>query len=109
MDIYKPVSSLIDSGILNSMLLTLENQQANKDTIFWYKAIVGLLMYVMTMIRPDLRYVLSMVSQYYRNSNSSQVVTIIQILRYVRDTLYYGLIYTKGQPGFCRLHQRGLE
>lgn len=56
MDISKPAFSLIDPGVPNCMLLVSENYQADKDTIFWYKAIVDLLMYAMIMIWPDLRY-----------------------------------------------------
>lgn len=56
MDISKPAFSLIDPGVPNCMLLVSENYQADKDTIFWYKAIVDLLMYAMIMIWPDLGY-----------------------------------------------------
>lgn len=62
MDICKPAFSPINPGVPNSMLPASENQQADKDTIFWYGVIVGSLMYVMTMTRPDLGYALSMVS-----------------------------------------------
>ena len=57
-------------------------------------------MYAMTMTRPDLGYALSMVSRSCTNPNSSHVAAVVQILRYARGTLHYGLTYTKGQPGF---------
>lgn len=61
-DICKPSFLPMDPKVPNSMLLAPENQQADKDTIFWYKAIVGLLMYTMTMTCPNLRYALSIVN-----------------------------------------------
>ena len=57
------VSSPIDPGVANSILPAPKNQRADKDTIFLYRAVVGLLMYTMTMTHPHLRYALSMVSR----------------------------------------------
>ena len=54
----------------------------------------------MTMIRLDLRYALSMVNRYCANPDSTPIMAVVQILRYVRGTLHYGLIYTKSQLGF---------
>ena len=54
----------------------------------------------MTMTWPDLGYTLFMVSQYYTNPNSNYIVTVIQILRYMYNRLYYRLTYTKSQPEF---------
>ena len=62
MDICKPGSLPMDLGVLKSMFPAPENQQADKDTIFWYGTIFGLLMYVMTMTQSDLGYALYMVS-----------------------------------------------
>ena len=54
----------------------------------------------MTMTRPNLGYALSMVSRYCANPNSTHIAAVVQILRYVRGTLHYGLTYTRCQPGF---------
>lgn len=61
-DKCKLVYLLIDPGVSNSMLTTPKNQQANKDTIFCYGAIAGLMVYYITMIPLDLGYTLSIVS-----------------------------------------------
>ncbi len=82
------------------MLPALKNQQADKDIIFWYRAVVGLSMYAMTMTCLDLGYALSMVSRYCANSDSTHVSAVGKVLRYVRGTLHYGLAYTKSQLGF---------
>ncbi len=63
MDTCKPASSPIDPGVSNSMLPAPKNQQVDKDIIFSNGAVVGSLMYFMTMTRPDLGYALSMVSR----------------------------------------------
>ena len=45
----------MDSGDPNSILPAPENQQADKDTIFWYKSVVSSLIYAMTMTCSDFR------------------------------------------------------
>ncbi len=57
-------------------------------------------MYSMTRTRPDVGYALSIVSRYCTNLDSTHIATVVQILKYVRGTLHYGLTYTKGQLGF---------
>lgn len=99
-DICKSSSLPMDPRVSNSMLLAPENQQVDKDTIFWYEAIVGLLMYIMTMTCPNLRYALSMVNWYCANLNSTHIMAVLWILKYVHGSLYYGLTYTKDQLGF---------
>lgn len=76
-DICKPAFSLIDSRVLNYILLVSENHQADKNTIFWYKVIVDLLIYAMIMIWLDLGYTWSMISWYYTKPNSSHISEII--------------------------------
>lgn len=54
----------------------------------------------MTMIYPDLEYILSMVNRYCINPNFIYVVVVLQILKYVCGMLYYSLTYIKDQLGF---------
>ncbi len=100
MDTCKLATSPMDPGVPNSMLPAPENQQADKDTSFWYRAVVGSLMNVMINTGPDLGYALFIVSRYCANPNSTHFAAVVQILRYVRCTLHYGLTHNKGQPGF---------
>lgn len=53
-DIFKPYSSTIDHEIPNFLLPIPENHQANRDPIFWYKAVVGSLIYAMSINHLDL-------------------------------------------------------
>ncbi len=107
MDTCKPASLPMDPGVSNFMLPAPENQQADKDTIFWYRDVVGSLMYAMTVTRQDLGYALSTVSCYSANPDSTHVAAVVRILRYVRGTLNYSLIYTKGQLGFVGFTDAG--
>lgn len=91
----KPASSPIDLGVQNSILPTPENHQADENTIFWYRAVVGSWMYSMTISRLDSRYALSMVSRYCVNPDSTHVAAFVLILRYMFGTLHYGLCNTK--------------
>lgn len=77
MDIYKHRSSLIDPNIPNSILLASANQQVDKDIILWYKVVVGLLIYIMTITCLNFGYILYMVNQYYANPDSTHIVTAI--------------------------------
>ena len=74
---YKPVFSPIDLRVWNSFLPALENKQADKETIFWYKAVMNLLMYIITMIWLNLGYTLFMVSQYYANLDFTHIAVVI--------------------------------
>ncbi len=50
-------------------------------------------MYVITMIRLDLGFALSMLSRYCFNSNSTHIYAITRVLRYVKGTLHYDIHY----------------
>ena len=50
-------------------------------------------MYTMTMTQPDIAFALSIVSRYCNNLNPIYVVAVIQILRYIKDTLDDGIIF----------------
>lgn len=54
----------------------------------------------MIMTCSNLRYALSMISQYYANFDSTHVEAIVQILKYVHGILHYSFNYPKSQPKF---------
>ena len=51
------------------------------------------LMYTMIMTRSDLIYLLSVLSRYYFNSNSTHIKVIIRVLKYIKKTLNYNIHY----------------
>ena len=50
-------------------------------------------MYVMMMIRLDLRFALSILFRYCFNSNSIHVKAATQLLHYVKETLHHNIHY----------------
>ena len=60
-----------------------------------YKQMIGSLMYL-TVSRPDLTYVVSLVSRYMENPTALHMVAIKRILRYLKGTYELGICYKKG-------------
>jgi hypothetical protein len=58
-----------------------------------YSSAVGSLMYVMMCTRPDISFVVGMMSRYQANSGQSHWKTVKKILRYLKDTTYYSLYF----------------
>ena len=60
-----------------------------------YSRIIGSLMYVMNCTRPDIAYSVSKLSRYISNPRVNHWKAIIRVLKYLRNTLNYGLHYTR--------------
>ena len=60
-----------------------------------YKQMIGSLMYL-TVSRPDLMYVMSLVSRYMDKPTELHMVVVKRILRYLRGTTELGIGYLKG-------------
>jgi hypothetical protein len=58
-----------------------------------YRQLVGSLIYL-TMTRPDLAYVVHLVSQFMTAPRSAHYVAVLRILRYVKGTLFHGLHFS---------------
>lgn len=65
------------------------------DNIF-YKQIVGSLMYLTT-IRPDIMYVVSLISRYMESPTEIHLLAAKRILRYLQGTKDFVLFYKKGE------------
>ena len=59
-----------------------------------YKQMVGSLMYL-TVTRPDLMYVVSLVSRYMEKPTELHMQAIKRILRYIKGTTELGICYKK--------------
>ena len=71
-----------------------------------YRGIVGSLIYVMTATRPDLCYVVNLLSQHMANPTKAHLNLCIQVLKYLKGTISYELKYCKSDgglkiTGFC--------
>ncbi|KAK9100306.1 hypothetical protein Scep_023736 [Stephania cephalantha] len=60
-----------------------------------YSQVIGSLMYLMNSTRPDIAYAVSKLSRYTSSPNDDHWTTLIRVLRYLKYTLNYGLVYTK--------------
>ncbi|KAB2620555.1 hypothetical protein D8674_037640 [Pyrus ussuriensis x Pyrus communis] len=61
----------------------------------YYKQIVGSLMYL-TATRPDLMFVVSLISRYMEQPTETHLQTAKRVLRYVKGTVGFGVFYKKG-------------
>ncbi|XP_019053103.1 PREDICTED: uncharacterized protein LOC109114618 [Nelumbo nucifera] len=61
-----------------------------------YKQMVGSLMYL-TATRPNLMYVVSLISRYMEQPKDIHLLAAKRILRYLRGTTELGLLYKKGE------------
>ena len=70
-----------------------------------YREIVGSLIYVMTCTRPDLCYIVSMLSQHMAKPTLAHLGMAKHVLRYIQGTMHYGLKFQKSDAlelnGFC--------
>ncbi|KAE8685700.1 putative disease resistance protein [Hibiscus syriacus] len=86
----------------NAKMCTREGKDLEDATM--YRQLVGSLVYL-TLIRPDISYAVGMMSQYIKNPKKPHLETVRQILRYVKSTIDYGLLYKKGEDcklvGYC--------
>ena len=63
-------------------------------TKYPYTSTVGSLMYAMLSTRPDIYYAVGMVIRYQSNPGIAQRMTVKNILKYLRRTRNYMLIYS---------------
>ena len=61
-----------------------------------YASVVGNLMYVMLCTRPDICYAVGIVSRYQSNFGMGHWIAVKHILKYLRRTRDYMLVYSSG-------------
>jgi len=62
-----------------------------------YKELVGCLMYIMLNTRPDLSAAVNHYSSFQSNATQQHWKGLKRILRYLKETMHYGLIYRRQQ------------
>ncbi|XP_039142881.1 uncharacterized mitochondrial protein AtMg00810-like [Dioscorea cayenensis subsp. rotundata] len=69
-----------------------------------YRQLVGSLIYL-TLTRPDLAYAVGVASRYMQNPKKPHLEAVRRILRYLKGTTDYGILYRKGEgcqvTGYC--------
>ncbi|KAM2738979.1 hypothetical protein EV2_033140 [Malus domestica] len=76
----------------------LEKNKGDAISQLEYSQVIGSLMYLMNSTRPDLAYAVSRLSRYTSNLAQEHWDALVRVLRYLKNTLDYGLHYTKYPP-----------
>ncbi|CAL8176432.1 unnamed protein product [Prunus armeniaca] len=95
-DLGKMSNPVLNPIVLGCKLLRDEDGVKVDSTI--YKQIMGSLMYLTT-IRPDMKFVVSLISRYMSNPTELHMEAAKRILRYLRGTTDFGVFYKKGGKG----------
>ncbi|XP_020265764.1 uncharacterized protein LOC109841261 [Asparagus officinalis] len=86
----------------NLRLCAHERKDLEDPTI--YQQLVGSLIYL-TMTRLDILFAVGVMSRYMQKPKKPHLEAIRRILRYIKGTVNYGLIYKKGEEcevyGYC--------
>ncbi|XP_049948020.1 uncharacterized protein LOC126456313 [Schistocerca serialis cubense] len=61
-----------------------------------YQELIGCLLYISTNTRPDISYAANVLSQYYCKFTSVHWKAAKRVLRYVKGTIDYGIVFDKG-------------
>ena len=64
------------------------------ENVTMYRQLVGSLIYL-TLTRPDISYVVGVVSRYMSNPKKPHLDAVRRILRFVKDTINFGIQYKK--------------
>ena len=88
----KPAATPFDVGC------KLEKNKGNVISQLEYSQVIGSLMYLMNSTRPDLAYAVSRLSRYTSNLAQEHWDALVRVLRYLKNTLDYGLHYTQYSP-----------
>jgi hypothetical protein len=59
-----------------------------------YAQIIGSLMHLMNFTRPDIAYAVCRLSRYTQNPNHEHWAAIIRLMKYLRGTMNYGILYS---------------
>ena len=86
----------------NAKLCAHEGKDLADGTM--YRQLVGSLIYL-TLTRPDISFAVGVVSRYMQNPKKSHLEAVRRILRYVKGTIDFGLLYNKDEDckliGYC--------
>ena len=95
----KPVSTPVDS----SQKLSFESNQPPVDEIL-YQSAVGSLLYLSNWTRPDITYAVNTVAKFSSRPTEEHWTGVKRIMRYLRGTSDYGIMYTKDHESVLTGH-----
>ncbi|KAM0989066.1 hypothetical protein FF1_013044 [Malus domestica] len=88
MEYCKPISTPVECRVK----LTKHDEGESVDPTF-FKSLVGSLCYL-TCTKPNILYVVGLVSRYMENPTTTHLKTVKRILRYLKGTVNFGLFYS---------------
>lgn len=91
MDNCKPMSTPIDQNI--NLKLLQNDGTVDKNIEKLCRQMIGCLMYAVSGTRPDLGFTVSLLSRYQKCANDMLLSALKRVLRYVKHTLDYKLVY----------------
>ena len=91
MDNCKSLTTPVDTGI---KLVNGSEDSEYVDKIE-YQSIVGSLLYLSMRTRPDITYAVSVAARFCSNPTIQHLTAVKRILRYLRGTTHYGLLYER--------------
>jgi len=91
----KPISAPMEP---NTKICAHERKVLEDATM--YRQLVGTIIYL-TLTRPDISFVVGVMSRYMQNPKKPHLKAVRRILRYVNNMLDYGIMYKRG--GECKL------
>ncbi|XP_070049754.1 uncharacterized mitochondrial protein AtMg00810-like [Nicotiana tomentosiformis] len=95
----KPIAIPIES---NAKMCAHEGKDLEDVTM--YRQLVGSLIYL-TLTRPNLSFLIGVMSHYMHNPKKHHTEVVRRMLRYVKSSIDYGLLYEKGDDckvvGYC--------
>jgi len=87
----KPIATPMDAKI--AYKLVPNPNKASLDTIKWFQALIGSLLYLTLATRLDIAYSVIKLSRFASNPSEIHISAGKRILRYLKGTINYGIIY----------------
>jgi hypothetical protein len=88
----KPVATPMDPSIYKNLMLDSEEDEEVVD--FPYREVVGKLLFLLN-TRPDLSFAVGVLARFFSTFKRKHVVAVKRVLRYLKGTIDFGLVYTK--------------
>ena len=85
-------SKIVDTPIEYNCCLNSHDDESLSDATF-YRQLVGSLIYL-TVTRPDISYVVHVVSQFMAAPISPHYAIVLRIIRYLKGTIFGGLYFS---------------
>ena len=86
------------------------HEEKDLADVMMYKQLLGSLIYL-TQTRPDISFEVGVMSRYMHNPKKQHIEDVWRILRYVRNTIDYDILYRKGEKckmvGYCDSYYAG--